>query len=127
MPPVDAPLGPALGIAPVCGVDAVCRAYAVGAARPTTSAVAATTAAGRPRSRGADASARPVPTPNSRIAIRSAGSQVGVRSSRYQAHSAVPATVAPRTARTHAVPRRGQSSTAPMPTSAPTAGPSATV
>ena len=126
-PPIrPAPAGPADGIAPVCGVAAVASAYAVDPPAPATSATVATaTTAARgmrctPRSPATPAS------PTSGTAQVSHGCQV-VCASRYQAQPTVSASTTASVTRDVGAARSRHSCVTPRPTSAATAGASATV
>ncbi len=121
------PLGPALGIEPVCGVAAVSTAYAVGPASDTTTAAAARPAATRRGSRPRPATASATTSPAPSTTQRSQGRKSGVRPSRKKASTVVSETVALATPAASSEPRCRQSSQAPVPTRAPIAGARATV
>jgi hypothetical protein len=66
-------------MAPVSGVAMVLTAYAAGPAQAAITPTAATAMAIRPRRRGTTAMARPTATQATKMRIRRAGSQFGLR------------------------------------------------
>jgi hypothetical protein len=111
---------------PVCGVAAVCTAYAVGAARPVSTAASATAAAQRRPPRGTSSASAVTPAVAT-ITQRSQGRNSAARPSSTQAQAAVPATRTAAVIRPAHVARCCHSWCPPMPISAAIPGASATV
>ena len=119
--------GPALGIEPVCGVEAVAREYAAGPVSPASRATTATAPAiglGRCRTPTIISAAA---KPTVATTYFSQGCHDASRASSSKARLVVSAVVSPRTPVARSEVRCCQSTQAPIPTSAPIAGASATV
>ncbi|CAB4935620.1 unannotated protein [freshwater metagenome] len=119
--------GPADTIDPVCGVPIVSTAYAVGPASPANITARIATAASLPRVSAGISRATTATTPTTRIAHFSHGTKLALRPSSTHASATVDAAASAIAIRTHNRCRSRHSITLPIPTSAATAGESATV
>ncbi len=120
-------MGPAVGIDPVCAVEAVCAAYAAGPASAISTPAIPSAVATRGGSAASASSATATTSPETTTVGASQDCHEPLRPSSTYAQAAVVASVAARTTAGTSWSRRSHISRAPMATSAPIAGPSATV